>query len=110
VTDFLKLKRDRYRPQIFVSAAVEAAPDDWRRALLQSRRALIQRRPRPNNDARSIANAAVQNQKSESTGSDTRGRRDFLASDRGSSKTRLSYFEQTARYCRYKRLVVKSIE
>ena len=36
VTDFLKLKHDGYRPQILVSATVEAAPDDWRRALLQS--------------------------------------------------------------------------
>jgi hypothetical protein len=36
VTDFLKLKHAGYRPQIFVSATVEAAPDDWRRALLQS--------------------------------------------------------------------------
>jgi hypothetical protein len=36
VTDFLKLKHDGYRPQIFVSATIEAAPDDWRRALLQS--------------------------------------------------------------------------
>jgi hypothetical protein len=36
VTDFLKLKHAGYRPQIFVSATGEAAPDDWRRALLQS--------------------------------------------------------------------------
>jgi type II secretory pathway component GspD/PulD (secretin) len=34
----------------------------------------MQQRPRPNNDSRSIANAAVQNQKSESTGGHSRSR------------------------------------
>jgi hypothetical protein len=43
-----------------------------------TRRALMQQRPRPNNDSRSIANAAVQNQKSECTGSNTRSGWEFL--------------------------------
>jgi hypothetical protein len=59
VTDFLKLKHDGYRLQIHVR---------W----------LMQQRPDRINDSRSIANAAVQNQKSECTRRNSRYRWDVL--------------------------------
>jgi hypothetical protein len=44
-----ELKHDGYRPQIFVSAAVEAAPEIGGGHYCNHRRALMQQRPRPNN-------------------------------------------------------------
>jgi hypothetical protein len=54
-----------------VSATVEQRRMIGEGIIAITRRALMQQLPRPNNDARSIANAAVQNQKSENTGSNT---------------------------------------